>query len=322
MVGAITPWNSPLLLLTFKLAPALAAGCTMVCKPSEHAPASTLALAGLVHEAGFPAGTFNVVVGSSRELGAALAAHKGVGQGCVHRLDRHRGRRGQGRRGQHQPGHARAGREVAADRLRDADLAAAANGIVAGVFAATGQTCMAGPRLIVHESVQQRLVELLVERANAIKLGDPNDPETEMGPMANEPQYRKVLGYLETASAEGGVFACGGGPSEEHGGLFVRPTVITSVDPTRTVVREEIFGPVVAALTFSDEEEALKLANDTPYGLAERCGPRTSTGRTGSRPAACRDGLDQRLPSARAERPLRRVRRQRAGPRERHRRAQ
>jgi acyl-CoA reductase-like NAD-dependent aldehyde dehydrogenase len=268
VVGAITPWNSPLLLLTFKLAPALAAGCTMVCKPSEHAPASTLALAALVDEAGFPAGTFNVVVGSSRELGAALAAHQGVDKVAF--------------TGSTATGAAvakAAGANVNRVTLElggkspqivfeDADLAAAANGIVAGVFAATGQTCMAGSRLIVHESVQQRLIELLVERANAIKLGDPNDPETEMGPMANEPQYRKVLGYLETASAEGGVFACGGGPSEAHGGLFVRPTVITSVDPTRTVVREEIFGPVVAALTFSDEEEALKLANDTPYGLA------------------------------------------------------
>src|SRR5580698_590096 len=238
VVGAITPWNSPLLLLTFKLAPALAAGCTMVCKPSEHAPASTLA----AHQ-----GVDKVAFTGSTATGAAVAKAAGAN---INRVTLELGGKSP---------------QIV---FEDADLAAAANGIVAGVFAATGQTCMAGSRLIVHESVQQRLIELLVERANAIKLGDPNDPETEMGPMANEPQYRKVLGYLETASAEGGVFACGGGPSQAHGGLFVRPTVITGVDPTRTVVREEIFGPVVAALTFSDEEEALKLANDTPYGLA------------------------------------------------------
>jgi acyl-CoA reductase-like NAD-dependent aldehyde dehydrogenase len=268
VVGAITPWNSPLLLLTFKLAPALAAGCTMVCKPSEHSPASTLVLAELIQEAGFPAGVFNVVVGSSRELGAHLAGHPGVDKVAF--------------TGSTATGAAvakAAGTNINRVTLElggkspqivfeDADLAAAANGVVAGVFAATGQTCMAGSRLIVHESVQERLVELLVERANSIKLGNPNDADTEMGPMANAPQYRKVLGYLETARTEGGVFACGGGPSEEQGGLFVRPTVITNVDPTKTVVREEIFGPVVAALTFTDEEEALKLANDTPYGLA------------------------------------------------------
>src|SRR4029453_15799221 len=229
---------------------------------------SALVLAEPGHEAGFPPGVFNVVVGSSRELGAHLAGHPGVDKVAF-------------------PGSPATGAAVAKAAgpninrvtlelggkspqivFEDADLAAAANGVVAGVFAATGQACMAGSRLIVHESGQERLVELLVERANSIKLGNPNDADTEMGPMANAPQYRKVLGYLETARSEGGVFACGGGPAEEQGGLFVRPTVITNVDPSKTVVREEIFGPVVAALTFSDEDEALKLANDTPYGLA------------------------------------------------------
>jgi (Z)-2-((N-methylformamido)methylene)-5-hydroxybutyrolactone dehydrogenase len=268
VVAAITPWNSPLLLLTWKLAPALAAGCSVVCKPSEHSPASTLVLAELAHEAGFPPGVFNVVVGLNRELGAHLAGHPGVDKVAF--------------TGSTATGAAvakAAGANINRVTLElggkspqivfeDADLVAAANGVVAGVFAATGQTCMAGSRLIVHESVQQQLVDLLVERANSIKLGDPNDADTEMGPMANPPQYQKVLGYLETARTEGGVFACGGGPAQEQGGLFVRPTVITNVDPSKTVVREEIFGPVVAALTFTDEEEALKLANDSPYGLA------------------------------------------------------
>jgi aldehyde dehydrogenase (NAD+) len=222
----------------------------------------------VLHEAGFPAGVFNVVAGSGRELGAALAGHPGVDKIAF-------------------TGSTATGRAVAhaaAENLNrvtlelggkspqvvfeDADLEAAANGIIAGVFAATGQTCMAGSRVVVHESVHDELVRLVAERANAIKLGDPNDPETEMGPIANPPQYEKVLGYLDKAKAEGAVAACGGGADDELGGLFVRPTLFTGVTPDSTVVREEVFGPVTAALTFRTEEEALKIANDTPYGLA------------------------------------------------------
>ena len=268
VVGAITPWNSPLLLMTFKLAPGLAAGCTFVVKPSEHSPASTLAFAQVLDEAGFPPGVVNVVAGSGRELGAALAGHPGVDKVAF-------------------TGSTATGRAVAhaaADNLNrvtlelggkspqvvfeDADLPAAANGIIAGVFAATGQTCMAGSRVIVHESVHDELVRLVAERANTIKLGDPSDPDTEMGPIANRPQYEKVLGYLDTARAEGATAACGGAAADELGGLFVRPTLFTGVSADDTIVREEVFGPVTAAMTFRTEEEALKLANDTPYGLA------------------------------------------------------
>lgn len=151
--------------------------------------------------------------------------------------------------------------------FEDADLPAAANGIIAGVFAATGQTCMAGSRVIVHESVHDELVRLVAERANAIKLGDPNDPGTEMGPIANRPQFEKVVGYLERAKAEGATAACGGSAAD-IGGLFVRPTLFTGVGTDDTVVREEVFGPVTAALAFRTEDEALTLANDTRYGLA------------------------------------------------------
>jgi acyl-CoA reductase-like NAD-dependent aldehyde dehydrogenase len=150
----------------------------------------------------------------------------------------------------------------------DADLAAAANGVIAGVFAATGQTCMAGSRLIVHADVHDELVRLIAERAATIRLGDPNDPSTEMGPVANAPQYEKVLGYLKTAQDEGATVAYGGAAEDGLGGLFVKPTVLTGVTRDSTVVREEVFGPVLSALTFTDEDEALKLANDTPYGLA------------------------------------------------------
>jgi acyl-CoA reductase-like NAD-dependent aldehyde dehydrogenase len=268
VVAAITPWNSPLMLLTWKLAPALAAGCTVVIKPSEHSPVSTLAFAELFGQAGFPAGVVNVVTGLSREVGAALAGHPGVDKVAF-------------------TGSSATGRAVAraaADNLNrvtlelggkspqlvfpDADLRAAANGLVAGVFAATGQTCMAGSRLIVHESVHDELIELVARRAAAIRLGDPNDPATEMGPVANEPQYQKVLGYLATARAEGATVACGGVADDALGGLFIKPTVLTGVGPESTVVREEIFGPVLSALTFTTEDEALKLANDTAYGLA------------------------------------------------------
>jgi acyl-CoA reductase-like NAD-dependent aldehyde dehydrogenase len=268
VVAAITPWNSPLLLMTWKVAPALAAGCTIVVKPSEHSPASTLAFAALFEQAGFPPGVFNVVTGLSRETGAALAGHQGVDKVAF-------------------TGSTATGRAVAhaaADNLNrvtlelggkspqivfpDADLTAAANGLIAGVFAATGQTCMAGSRLIVHESVHDDLVSRIAERAAAIRLGDPNDPQTEMGPVANEPQYQKVLGYLRTAQDEGATVACGGVTDDALGGLFIKPTVLTGVGPASTVVREEIFGPVLSAYTFSTEDEALKLANDTPYGLA------------------------------------------------------
>ncbi len=273
VVAAITPWNSPLLLMTWKLAPALAAGCTVVVKPSEHAPASTLGFAELITEAGFPPGVVNVVTGSSRETGAALASHPGVDKVAF-------------------TGSTATGRAVAhaaAENINkvtlelggkspqivfpDADLAAAANGLIAGVFAATGQTCMAGSRLIVHASVHDELVQLVAERASRITLGDPNDPDTEMGPVANRPQYEKVLGYLRTATDEGATVACGGAADDTLGGLFVRPTVLTGVGPESTVVREEVFGPVLAAYTFTGddlaaEDAAVKLANDTPYGLA------------------------------------------------------
>jgi acyl-CoA reductase-like NAD-dependent aldehyde dehydrogenase len=268
VVGAITPWNSPLLLMTWKLAPGLAAGCTFVVKPSEHSPASSLGMADLFAQAGFPPGVVNVVSGQSRETGAALASHPGVDKIAF-------------------TGSTATGRAVAhaaAENLNkvtlelggkspqivfaDADLQAAANGLVAGVFAATGQTCMAGSRLIVHESVHDELVRLVAERAAQIVLGDPNDPATEMGPVANRPQYEKVLGYLKTAESEGATVAYGGAADEGLGGLFVKPTVLTGVNSTSTVVREEVFGPVLSAYTFTEEAEALKLANDTPYGLA------------------------------------------------------
>ncbi|MEU6610198.1 aldehyde dehydrogenase [Streptomyces shenzhenensis] len=267
VVGAITPWNSPLLLLTFKLAPLLAAGCTCVVKPSEHSPASTVAFAEILTEAGLPAGVLNVVTGWDRSTGEALAAHRGVDKVAFTGSTATGAKVAQAAVANINKVTLELGGKSPQIVFPDADLDAAANGLVAGVFAATGQTCMAGSRLIVHESVQDELVARIVERANAIKQGDPTRPGTEMGPVANRPQFEKVLGYLEGAKAEGAVIACGGEPNAELGGLFVRPTVVLA-DPDKTIVREEVFGPVLAAYPFTDEAEAIALANDTPYGLA------------------------------------------------------
>jgi aldehyde dehydrogenase (NAD+) len=268
VVAAITPWNSPLLLMTWKLAPALAAGCTIVVKPSEHSPASTLGFAEIIEEAGFPAGVVNVVSSQSREVAAALASHPDIDKLAF-------------------TGSTATGRLVATAAAQnlikvtlelggkspqvvfpDADLTAAANGIVAGVFAAAGQTCMAGSRLIVHADVQDELLRLVAQRASAIKLGDPYAPDTEMGPVANRPQYEKVLGYLESERLAGTQILCGGGPAPDIGSLFIQPTVFGGVRAESTVYREEVFGPVLAAISFQDEDEAVRLANDTPYGLA------------------------------------------------------
>jgi acyl-CoA reductase-like NAD-dependent aldehyde dehydrogenase len=268
VVAAIVPWNSPLLLLCWKLAPALAAGCTMVAKPSDHTPVSTIELALRLAEAGVPDGVFNVVTGFGPAVGKALAAHPDVDKVAF-------------------TGSTQVGAEVAKAAaanitgtvlelggksahivFADADLDAACNGVVAGVFAATGQTCMAGSRLLVDRSVHDELVAKIVARADRIKVGDPAADDTEMGPLATGPQYEKVLSFFASAPAQGANVATGAEPATELGGYFVRPTVLTDVTPEMTVACEEVFGPVLAVLPFDTEEEALALANGTRYGLA------------------------------------------------------
>ncbi len=268
VVAAVLPWNSPLLLLAFKLAPALAAGCTFIAKPSEHTPTSALEFARLVEEAGFPPGVFNVVTGSSSLPGKALVSHPGVDKIAF-------------------TGSTLSGINVvraAAENLSrvtlelggkspnvvfdDADLEAATNGAIAGIFAATGQTCLAGSRLIVHEDVHDELVERLVARARTIKLGDPLDTSTEMGPVAFRDQLDKVLGLIGSGVNEGASLATGGGQDPDAGDLFVQPTILTDVDNGMEIAQEEIFGPVLSVLRFSTEEEAVAIANDTRFGLA------------------------------------------------------
>ncbi|CAN5811274.1 aldehyde dehydrogenase [soil metagenome] len=268
VVGAITPWNSPLLLLTWKLAAGLAAGCTFVIKPSDHTPASTLAFANLFSEAGFPPGVVNVVTGWGPATGAALASHPGVdkiaftgstatgvevGKAAIANMTRFT---------------LELGGKSAQVVFPDADLDAAANGVIAGVFAATGQTCLAGSRLLVHREVAESLIAKIVARAATIKLGDPKDPTTEMGPVSNEPQYRKVLSHLQSARQQGATIAYGGEPDTGLGGFFIKPTVLTDVDPSMRAVAEEIFGPVLAVMTFGGEDEAIAAANATEFGLA------------------------------------------------------
>jgi (Z)-2-((N-methylformamido)methylene)-5-hydroxybutyrolactone dehydrogenase len=268
VVGAITPWNSPLLLLTWKLAPALAAGCTVVVKPSDYTPSATVALAELVTEAGFPPGVVNVVTGWGAEAGKALAAHPGVDKIAF--------------TGSNEVGRAVA--HAAADRFArislelggksaqivfpDADLDAAANGIIAGIFAAAGQTCMAGSRLVVHRSVADELVKRVVTLAESIVVGDPTDERTQMGPLANDRQYAKILEHFAAARAAGATVATGGEAIAELGGYFVQPTVLRDLPPDARALTEEIFGPVLSVITFDTENEAVGIANGTQYGLA------------------------------------------------------
>jgi (Z)-2-((N-methylformamido)methylene)-5-hydroxybutyrolactone dehydrogenase len=268
VVAAVVPWNSPLLLLSWKLAPALAAGCTMVVKPSDHTPVTALELAKLVTEAGIPDGVFNVLTGNGPAVGRALVRHPGVDKVAFTGSTKTGIDVAEGATSHLARVTLELGGKSAQVVFPDADLDAAANGIIAGVFAATGQTCMAGSRLVVHEDVHDELVEKVAERARTIVLGNPLEAGTEMGPLANEAQFAKVTGILERARGQGATAVCGGGPHAELGGYFVEPTILTGVGPDSPALREEIFGPVVAVVPFSDEDDAIRKANDTEYGLA------------------------------------------------------
>ena len=267
VVAAILPWNSPLFLLTFKLAPALAAGCTFVAKPSEIAPISMLRFARLLEEAGVPEGVFNTVSGSRPEVGQWL-----VGSPLVDKVT-FTGSEGVGALVAQSAGAHLAdvalelGGKSANIVFADADLDAAVNGLLAGIFAAGGQTCIAGSRALLHESVYEEVLGRVVERAQQIRLGDPRDTATDVGPLASQAQFSKVQRYCELARDKGVDIRCGGQPSE-LGGWFFEPTVMAGVDDAHPVWCEEIFGPVLACQPFSDDEDAYAKANASPYGLA------------------------------------------------------
>jgi aldehyde dehydrogenase (NAD+) len=267
VVAAITPWNTPLGLLGWKLFPALAAGNTVVVKPSEVTPTSTLALGELVLEAGFPPGVVNIVTGHGDPTGTALVSHPGVDKiaftgstatgRTIARIAAER--------------HARVSLELGGKSpnviFADADVSNAVNGVMAGIFAATGQSCLAGSRVLIEGSVYDEVAELLVTRARLVRPGDPLDPATQLGPLASRAQLEKVLGYLELGRSEG-LDLLTGGNRLARPGFFVEPTVFGAVDNSCRLAQEEIFGPVACLIRFEGEDEALSIANDTSYGLA------------------------------------------------------
>lgn len=271
VVAAITPWNSPLLLLAWKLGPALAAGNTVVAKPSEVTPVSVIRLAELAAEAGLPPGVFNVVTGLGSPSGVALTGHPEVDKIAF------TGSTATGQAIAEQAGRTlkRVSLELGGKSpnivFADADLPSAVNGLVAGIFGASGQTCMAGSRILVQESVYDEVTRRFTERAETIRVGDPRDPASEMGTIACRSQFEKVREYIDIAVREGARLVAGGEPAAVDGlpdGLFMRPTVFADVRNDMRIAREEVFGPVAVLIPFADEEDAVRIANDTPFGLA------------------------------------------------------
>ena len=271
VVALITPWNSPLLLLTHKLATALAAGNVAVIKPSEHASVSTLAFAELFTEAGFPGGVINVVTGFGHEAGAALTSHPAIAKIAFTGSESGGLRINEAAAPDFKHVALELGGKSPNIVFDDADLQAAVVGAIAGIFAASGQTCIAGSRLLLHRPIHDRFVETLVKIAAEARIGDPMNPETHVGPIATPAQFEKVLHYIDLAKREGAHCALGGGPYRgpgAQGGRFIAPTIFTGVHNQMKIAREEVFGPVLSIIPFDTEEQAFEIANDTPYGLA------------------------------------------------------
>ena len=271
VVGMITPWNSPLMLLTGTLAPCLALGNTVVVKPSEHASASTLALAELIMEAGFPAGVVNVVTGTGAVAGDALTRHPGIAK-FVFTGSTGTGRRIAANAAQNLvPCSMELGGKSPHVVFGDVDIEHAVNGVVSGVFAAAGQTCVAGSRCLVEASAYEPFVEALVERTRRVRVGLPVLEDTDIGPLALSAQLAKVEGYVASGVRQGARIAAGGRrpqSDELAGGWYFEPTVMTDADNGMEFMQEELFGPVVGVVPFSSEDEMIRLANDTRYGLA------------------------------------------------------
>lgn len=269
VVAAITPWNSPLYLTTLKLAPALVAGNTIVIKPSEVTSASLLELVRLVEEAGFPPGVVNVVTGFGKPAGEALTTHPLVrkiaftgGEESARHVVRNSAEN-----------FAQLSLELGGKSpnivFEDADPDNAAMGIIAGIFGASGQSCVAGSRAFLHTNIYDRVIERLIDRVQSIKIGDPLQDETEMGPLATEAQLKRVEKYVELGKQEGGHLIYGGKkPARLEKGWYFEPTIFEHTDNQSKITREEVFGPVLSVIPFRDEAEAIQLANSTDYGLA------------------------------------------------------
>jgi betaine-aldehyde dehydrogenase len=270
--GQIIPWNFPLLMAAWKLAPALAAGNTVVLKPAEQTPVTAMELGKLIQEAGFPDGVVNIVPGYGETAGAALAAHPDVDKIAF-------------------TGSTEVGKIIArsaADNLKkvslelggkapnivfaDADLEQAVNGAMMGIFFNQGQVCCAGSRLFLHESVRDEFLDRFKAKAEKIKVGDPTDMATQMGPQVSCEQLDRIKSYVDIARGEGATVFSGGTPPEldekHRNGFFFQPTIFSDVKNTMRVAQEEIFGPVTSAITFSDDEDLVRQANETIYGLS------------------------------------------------------
>ena len=267
VVGQIIPWNFPLIMASWKLAPALAVGCTCVLKPAEQTPLTALRLGELIQEAGFPEGVVNIVPGFGETAGAALAAHPDVDKIAF-------------------TGSTEVGKLIAraaTENLKkvslelggkspnvvfaDADLKAAIPGSASAIFFNQGQICTAGSRLFVHKSIFDKVVEGVAEETTKFQVGPGINPSTNLGPLVSKEQLARVCGYLDSGAKEGAKTIVGG-HRIGNTGYFVEPTILVDVKPHMKVVREEIFGPVVTAIPFSEPDEVVKFANDTKYGLA------------------------------------------------------
>jgi (Z)-2-((N-methylformamido)methylene)-5-hydroxybutyrolactone dehydrogenase len=267
VIAAIVPWNSPLMLLAWKLAPLLAAGNTVVIKPSEHASASTLAFVELFAQAGFPPGVVNTVTGFGDEAGVPLANHPDIAKIAFTGGEAGGVSVAEAAARGIKPVTLELGGKSANIVFADADLDAATNGVVAGIFAASGQTCIAGSRLLVDRRIHDALVDRVVALACTARVGDPANAGTQVGPITTRPQRQRVIDYIGIARGEGAQVRLGGGvPAGD--GWFVEPTILTGANNAMRVAREEIFGPVLSVIPFDDADEALAIANDTPYGLA------------------------------------------------------
>ena len=266
--GQIIPWNSPLLMAAWKLAPALAAGCTCVLKPAEQTPLTAMEFANWLEQAGLPPGVVNIVNGVGEITGAALVSHPGVDKIAF-------------------TGSATVGKIIvksAADTLKrvtlelggkspnvffaDADWEAAVDGALFGVFINQGEVCSAGSRILVEKKIYSKFVEAMTEKAKRIKLGPPLDRDTKMGPLVSKEQYDRVTSYLEVGKKEAKTAIGGGRPVAFGKGYYVEPTIFYDVNNSARIAREEIFGPVASVIPFENEADAIKIANDTPYGLA------------------------------------------------------
>jgi len=268
VAGQIIPWNYPLMMAAWKLAPAIAAGCTCILKPAEQTPLTALEFANWFEEAGLPPGVVNIINGYGETCGAALVAHPGVDKIAF-------------------TGSAAVGKIIvksAADTLKrvtlelggkspnvffaDADWEAAVDGALFGVFINQGEVCSAGSRILVEKKIYSKFVEAMTEKAKRIKLGPPLDRETKMGPLVSKEQYDRVSSYLDLGKKEAKVAIGGGRPKQFGKGFYVEPTIFYDVDNSARIAREEIFGPVASVIPFDDEGGAIRIANDTPYGLA------------------------------------------------------